>query len=160
MIKTDPLRSHVLELLRGGHAHVNLETVLKGLPAKLRGKKPRGAEHTLWQLLEHIRIGQWDILEFSRNPKHVSPPWPKGYWPATEAPPSAAAWNKSVRQVRGDLKAMEKLVASPETDLLAKVPHGTGQTILREALLLADHNAYHVGQIVLSRRQLGAWNTG
>ena len=160
MQKTDPLRSHVLELLRGGHAHVNLETTLKGLPAKLRGKKPKGAEHTLWQLLEHIRIGQWDILEFSRNPKHVSPPWPKGYWPATETPPSASAWNKSLRRVREDLKSMEKLVASQKTDLLAKIPHGDGQTVLREALLLADHNAYHVGQMVLLRRLLGEWNTG
>ncbi len=145
---------------RGGHAHVNLETALKGLPATLRGKKPKGAEHTLWQLLEHIRIGQWDILEFSRNPKHVSPPWPKGYWPATEAPPSASAWNKSLRRVREDLKSMEKLVASQKTDLLAKIPHGDGQTVLREALLLADHNAYHVGQMVLLRRLLGEWNTG
>ena len=160
MTKTDPLRSHILELLRGSHAHVDLETALKGLPANLRGKKPKGAEHTLWQLLEHIRIGQWDILEFSRNPKHVSPPWPKGYWPATEAPPSASAWNNSLRRVREDLKAMEKLVASPKTDLLAKIPHGNGQTILREALLLADHNAYHVGQMVLLRRMLGEWNTG
>ncbi len=160
MQKTDPLRSHVLELLRGGHAHVNLETTLKGLPAKLRGKKPKGAEHTLWQLLEHIRIGQWDILEFSRNPKHVSPAWPKGYWPATETPPSASAWNKSLRRVREDLKSMEKLVASQKTDLLAKIPHGDGQTVLREALLLADHNAYHVGQMVLLRRLLGEWNTG
>jgi hypothetical protein len=157
MQKTGPLRSHVLELLRGGHAHVNLETALKGLPPKLRGKKPKGAEHTLWQLLEHIRIGQWDILEFSRNPKHVSPPWPKGYWPATEAPPSASAWNNSLRKVREDLKAMEELVASEKTDLFAKIPHGDGQTILREALLLADHNAYHVGQMVLLRRLLDAW---
>src|SRR5258708_8130136 len=158
MTKTDPLRSHVLELLRGGHAHVDLETALKGLPAKLRGKKPKGAEHTLWQLLEHIRIGQRDILEFSRNPKHVSPPWPKGYWPATDAPTSASAWNHSLRRVREDLKAMEKLVASPKTDLLAKIPHGSCQTILREALLLPDHNAYQVGQIVLLRRLLGEWN--
>jgi uncharacterized damage-inducible protein DinB len=153
----DPLRSHVLELLKGGHAHVDLETAIKGLPVKLRGKKPRGAEHTLWQLLEHIRIAQRDILEFSRNAKHVSPKWPEGYWPATAAPPSASAWNKSIHQVREDLKAMEKLVASPKTDLLAKIPHGEGQTVLREALLLADHTSYHVGQIVLLRRMLDAW---
>jgi len=153
----DPLRRQVLELLRGGHAHVDLETALKGLPAGLRGKKPKGAEHTLWQLLEHIRIAQWDILEFSRNPKHVSPEWPEVYWPPASAPPSASAWNKSVGQVRQDLKAMGKLVASPKTDLLAKIPHGDGQTILREALLLADHTSYHVGQIVLLRRLLDAW---
>jgi uncharacterized damage-inducible protein DinB len=153
----DSLRSHVLELLKGGHAHADLETALKGLPVKLRGKKPKSAEHSVWQLLEHIRIAQRDILEFSRNPKHVSPPWPKGYWPATEAPPSASAWNNSLRQVREDLKAMEKLVASPKTELLLKIPHGDGQTILREALLLADHTSYHVGQILLLRRLLGAW---
>src|SRR5258706_6227189 len=109
MQKTDPLRSHVLELLRGGHAHVNLETTLKGLPARLRGKKPKGAEHTLGQLLEHIRIGQWDILDFSRNPNNVSPPWPKGYWPETEAPPSSSASNNRLRKLREDLKAMEVL---------------------------------------------------
>jgi hypothetical protein len=154
----DPLRSHVLELLRGGHAHADLESAFKGLPVRLRGKKPKGAEHTLWQLLEHIRIAQWDILEFSRNPKRVSPAWPQGYWPPAEAPPNASAWNKSLGQVAKDLKAMEKLVASPRTDLLAKIPHGDGQTILREALLLADHNAYHVGQVVLLRRLLHAWN--
>ena len=153
----DPLRSHVLELLKGGHAHVDLQTAIKGVPAKLRGKKPRGAEHTLWELLEHIRIAQWDILEFSRNAKHVSPKWPEAYWPVTAAPPSVSAWNKSVRQVREDLKAMEKLVASPKTDLLAKIPHGESQTVLREALLLADHTSYHVGQIVLLRRLLDAW---
>jgi hypothetical protein len=153
----DPLRSHVIELLRGGHAHADLETAFKSLPAKLRGKKPKDAEHTPWQLLEHIRIATWDILEFSRNPNHVSPSWPRGYWPPAEVPPSASAWNKSLGQVREDLKAMEQLVTSPKTDLLAKIPHGDGQTILREALLLADHNAYHVGQVVLLRRLLNAW---
>jgi DinB superfamily len=153
----DPLRTHVLELLKGGHAHADLETAIKGVPGKLRGKKAKGAEHTIWQLLEHIRIAQWDILEFSRNPKHVSPKWPGGYWPATAAPPSPSAWNKCVGQLREDLKAMEKLVASPKTDLLAKIPHGDGQTVLREALLLADHTSYHVGQIVLLRRLLDVW---
>jgi hypothetical protein len=153
----DSLRTHVLELLKGGHAHADLETAIKGVPVKLRGNKPRGAEHSLWELLEHIRIAQWDILEFIRNPKHVSPKWPEGYWPATAAPPSVSAWNKSVQQVREDLKAMEKLVVSPKTDLLAKLSHGDGQTILREALLLADHTSYHVGQIVLLRRLLDAW---
>jgi hypothetical protein len=151
------LRRHVLELLVGGHAHADLKKALAGLPPRLRGKKPKGAEHTAWQLLEHIRIAQWDILEFSRNPKHVSPNWPDGYWPKTETPPSAAAWNASIRKVQEDQKAMEKLVASKKTDLLAPIPHGTGQTVLREALLLADHNGYHIGQLVLLRRWLGAW---
>jgi len=151
------LRSHVLELLKGGHAHADLDSALADFPAKLRGQKPKGSEHTAWQLLEHIRIALWDILEFSRNAKHVSPKWPEGYWPKTEAPPSAAAWNTSIRKVRADQKAMEKLVTSARSDLLAPIPHGTGQTLLREALLLADHNAYHIGQLVLLRRLLGAW---
>jgi DinB family protein len=151
------LRSHVLELLKGGHAHADLDSALADFPAKLRGQKPKGSEHTAWQLLEHIRIALWDILEFSRNAKHVSPKWPEGYWPKTEAPPSAAAWNTSIRKVRADQKAIEKLVASKTTDLFAPIPHGTGQTLLREALLLADHNAYHIGQLVLLRRLLGAW---
>jgi hypothetical protein len=151
------LRRHVLQLLAEGHAHVDLKTALAGFPPSLRGKKPKGAEHSAWQLVEHIRIAQWDILEFSRNPKHVSPKWPDGYWPKTEAPPSVAAWNTSIRKVQADLKAMGKLVESKKTDLFAPIPHGTGQTVLREALLVADHNAYHIGQLVLLRRLLGAW---
>lgn len=157
MKETDALRRHVLDLLSGGHAHVDLEAALRGFPVKLRGKKPKGAPHTAWQLLEHIRIAQWDILEFSRNPKHVSPAWPQGYWPPTAAPPSAAAWNQSIRRVRADQRALEKLVADKKRDLFARIPHGTGQTLLREALLVADHNAYHIGQLVLLRRLLGAW---
>jgi hypothetical protein len=157
MKQSDPLRQHILELLRGGHAHVDLDAALAGFPAKLRGLKPKGAQHTAWQLLEHLRIGQWDILGFSLNPKHESPPWPEGYWPKTSAPPSTAAWNESLAGFRADLKAMEKLVASKKTDLFARIPHGSGQTVLREALLLADHNAYHIGQLVLLRRLLGSW---
>jgi len=157
MTENKALRRHVLELLRGGHAHADLDSALADFPPQLRGKKPKGAEHTAWQLLEHIRIGQWDILEFSRNAKHVSPKWPEAYWPQTEAPPSAAAWDTSIRKVRADQKAMEKLVRSEKSDLFAPIPHGTGQTLLREALLVADHNAYHIGQLVLLRRLLGAW---
>jgi hypothetical protein len=157
MTKDMALRQHVLELLHGGHAHADLDSALADFPAKLRGKKPKGAQHTAWQLLEHIRIATWDILEFSRNAKHVSPKWPEGYWPKTEAPPSAAAWNTSIRQARAFQKAMEKLVASKKSGLFKPIPHGTGQTLLREALLVADHNAYHIGQLVLLRRLLGAW---
>jgi len=157
MKENEALRKHVVELLAGRNAHVDLEGALKGLPAKLRGTKPKGSEHTAWQLLEHIRIAQWDILEFSRNRKHVSPAWPEGYWPRTEAPPSVAAWNKSMKQVRADLKAMQTLVTSKKSDLFRSIPHGQGQTLLREALLFADHNAYHIGQIVYLRRLLKAW---
>lgn len=151
------LRQHVLELLKGGHAHADFETAVKNVPVEARGKRPRGAEHSPWEVLEHLRIAQWDILEFSRDPKHKSPDWPGGYWPGKPAPPDEKAWDKSVRAFRKDLKSMCELVANESTDLFAKIPHGDGQTILREALLLGDHNAYHLGELVLVRRLLGAW---
>ena len=150
----DPVREQVIKLLRGGQAHLTLDDVIKDLPANLRGVKPKGAPHTAWQLVEHMRIALWDILEFSRDAKHVSPPWPDGYWTKVEKPPSNAAWTKSIASIRRDMAAMEKLVENPKTDLYAKIPHGTGQNILREALLVADHNAYHVGQLMLLRRML------
>ena len=153
------LRKHLLELLAGGSAHAKFEDVIKGFPPKLRGVKPPKFPHTAWMLLEHLRLAQWDILEFSRNPKHVSPPWPSGYWPKTEAPPSAAAWNTSVKKFARDLKAMQALVANRKTDLFARIPWGDGQTILREAMLVADHNAYHLGQLLDVRRMLGAWKS-
>jgi hypothetical protein len=153
----DPVREQVIGVLRGGHAHVTFEDAVKRIPAKLRGVKPEGAEHTAWQLLEHMRIAQWDILEFSRNKDHVSPSWPEGYWPKTTAPASDAAWKKSVASITKDLETMIELVANPKTDLYAKIPHGTGQNILREALLVADHNSYHLGQLVLLERLLGTW---
>jgi hypothetical protein len=151
------LRDHLLYLLQGGGAHAKFDEVIAGIPTKLRGQKPSGLPHSPWMLLEHMRIAQWDILEFSRNPKHVSPGWPDGYWPRTEAPPSPAAWNASIKKFRTDLKAMQALVKNPKTDLFARIPWGDGQTVLREALLVADHNAYHLGQIVDLRRLLGAW---
>jgi hypothetical protein len=151
------LRKHLLELLEGGIAHAKFDNVIKGLPPKLRGKKPAKFPHSPWMLLEHMRLAQWDILEFSRNAKHVSAPWPGGYWPKTEAPPNAAAWNKSIQQFHRDLKAMQKLVANKKTDLFTRIPWGDGQTILREALLLADHNSYHLGQMLDVRRMLGSW---
>jgi hypothetical protein len=151
------LRKHLVELLEGGSAHAKFDDVIKNLPAKLRGEKPAKFPHSPWMLLEHLRLAQWDILEFSRNAKHVSPEWPNGYWPKTEGPANAAAWSKSVQEFHRDLKAMQKLVANPKTDLFARIPWGNGQTVLREALLLADHNAYHLGQLLDVRRLLGAW---
>jgi hypothetical protein len=151
------LRQHIVKLLTGGDAHVEFDAAVEGLPAELRGKRPPGAEHSPWELLEHMRIAQWDILEFSRDARHKSPDFPEGYWPEKAAPASNDAWEKSVRAFRADLKAMCELVADEKTDLFAKIPHGEGQTILREALVLADHNAYHLGQLVLARRLLGAW---
>lgn len=153
------LRNHLLVLLEGEEAHLNFEAAVKDLPAELRGKRPKGAAHSPWELLEHMRIAQWDILEFVRNANHVSPEFPSGYWPSTAAPPNEKAWEKSVNAFRADLKAMAKLVANESTDLLAPIPHADGKTILREVLLVADHNAYHLGQLVLSRRLLGAWQS-
>ena len=151
------LREHLLYLLKGGGAHLNFEQAIADLPVELQGAKVKGVSHTPWRLLEHMRICQWDILEFSRNPKHVSPDFPDGYWPDGDAPPDSESWNKSVGAFRNDLQAMIDLVADPNTDLYARIPHGDGQTTLREALLVADHNAYHLGQLVFLRRCLGAW---
>jgi DinB superfamily len=151
------LRKHLVELLTGGHAHATFEQAVKNLPVELRGKAPKGAEHSPWQLLEHLRLAQWDILDFSRNAKYQALKWPDDYWPKEKAPADEKAWDKSVRAFKKDLKEMCALVEDPKTDLFAKISHGDGQTILREALLAADHNAYHVGQLVLVRKMLGAW---
>jgi DinB family protein len=154
-VKNSPLQQHVLNLLSGKGAHLDFEEAIRGVAPELRGKKIQGAPHTIWQLLEHMRIAQWDILEFSRNAKHVSPKWPEGYWPDSAAPPSDAAWKKSVAAFRGDLEAMKQLVAeADERQLYARIPHGDGQTLLREALLVGDHNAYHLGQLVFLRKML------
>jgi len=152
------LRQHVLYLLTDGGAHLKFDDAVKNMPSSLQGKRPKGAEHSPWELLEHLRITQRDILEFTRNPKHKSPDFPKGYWPGSESPPNDKAWDNSVASFRADLKAMADLVADESTDLFAKIPHGDGQTVLREALLMADHNAYHLGELVLLRRMVGAWH--
>ncbi len=151
-----PLRDHLVALLEGGHAHATFGDAIKGLPASMRARAPRGLPYSPWQILEHMRIAQSDILEFSRNADYRSPKWPEGYWPE-EKNPSESAWRRSVGQFRADLKAMQELVADPGTDLYARIPWGDGQTILREALLVADHNAYHLGEMVVLRRALGAW---
>ena len=154
------LREHLLYLLGGGGAHLDFDKAVADLPAQLRGAKPAGQPHTPWRLLEHLRIAQWDILRFCIDPAHVSPAWTEGYWPSGDAPPDDAAWGRSAEAFRADLKAMRDLVADPAGDLFAPLPHGRGQTLLREALLVADHNAYHLGQLVLVRRLLGAWPEG
>lgn len=150
----DPLRHHVINLLTKAEAHVDLRGTVTKLPRELRGKKPPGAPHTPWQLLEHMRIAQWDILQFSLDAQHKSPKWPEEYWPKTEAPPSDQAWEKSVADLLSDLDSVCHLVSDPKHDLFAKIPHGEGQTLLREALLVADHNAYHLGELVMLRRIL------
>jgi hypothetical protein len=152
------LRRHLVNLLKGEGAHAGFDAAFAELPAAKSGLKTAGVPYSAWQLLEHMRIAQWDILEFSRNPEYVSPKWPEGYWPEPETPPSETAWAQSVKAFRRDLKVMQDLVSNPSTDLFARIPHGEGQTILREALLVADHNSYHLGQLVLVRRLLGEWS--
>jgi DinB family protein len=152
------LREHLISLLTQPNAHVTFEKAVKGLAPELRGKLPKGADHTAWELLEHLRIAQWDILDFCANPDYQHLSWPDNYWPATPAPPDDKAWDKSVRAFRRDLKKICALIADENTDLFEPIPHGKGQTTLREALLVADHNAYHIGQLVLVRRLLGAWD--
>ena len=151
------LRQHLKYLLSDGGAHAKFSDVVSSFPANLRRQKPAGFPHSAWMLLEHMRIAQRDILEFSRNPKYASLEWPGGYWPRTETPPNAATWSASIKAFNKDLNEMQALVTNPKTDLFARIPWGDGQTILREALLIADHNAYHLGQLVDVRRLVGAW---
>jgi hypothetical protein len=152
--ETVSLRKTLAELLRMKGAHLSLHEAVSDFPPTLRGVKPPGAPHTAWQLLEHMRITQEDILDFSRNPKYKEKAFPDDYWPATEAPPSEQAWSKSIETFDEDLRQMQELIAETKHDLLAKIPHGTGQTLLREALLVADHNAYHLGQLMFLRKIL------
>jgi hypothetical protein len=157
MDSNQSLRKEVDRILSGKGAHADFDAAVAGLAPELRGVKPGGAPHSAWELLEHLRIAQWDMLEFSRDPKHVSPDWPEGYWPKSADPDSATAWDHSVKAFQRDLKAMRELVSDPKSDLFTPFPHGKGQTLLREALQVADHNAYHVGELIFLRRTLGAW---
>ena len=152
--ETDPLRKQLDNLLRMKGAHLSFDAAVADFPAALRGSKPVGAPHSAWELLEHMRIGQEDILDFSRNPQYREKKFPDDYWPAAEAPPADEAWDQSVQQFQRDLKEMRELIADPRHDLLAVIAHGQGQTLLREALLVADHNAYHLGQLVFLRKML------
>jgi uncharacterized damage-inducible protein DinB len=154
-MKKSPLQQQLLDLLEMKGAHVSLDEAVEDFPAEIRARKPAGAPHTAWQLLEHMRIGQWDILEFSRDARHKSPKWPEGYWPKSEAPANDAAWEKSIAAFRKDLEDLKKLVGqASEEQLYAPIPHGDGQTLLREALLVADHNSYHLGQLMFLKKML------
>jgi hypothetical protein len=150
------LREQLIKSLDWDSAHLRFDDAVKDFPANLRGTRPPGAPHSPWELLEHLRITLWDILEFSRYAKHVSPEFPSGYWPATQAPPDDGAWEKSVAAYRDDLRALGELTRDESADLFARIPHGDGQTLLREVLLSLDHNAYHLGQFVIVRRTLKA----
>ena len=148
----DSIRKHVLYLLRGGGAHLSFDDFVSGFPPDLCNRRIEGLPYTPWQVLEHMRLAQWDILEFSRDADHISPEFPKGYWPKQDEPGTAALWQATVDAFRKDLEQMQALVDNPSTDLHAKIPHGDGQTILREALLIADHNAYHLGVLTVMAR--------
>ena len=150
------LREHLVNLLQGRGAHVPFERAVADLPEQHRGTVPSGAGSSPWQQLEHLRLAQWDILEFSRDAAHVSPAWPEGYWPASAVPPPGA-WEHSVDAFLADRAAMVDLISDSQADLHRPFAHGSGQNLLREALVLADHNSYHVGQLVLLRRLLGCW---
>ncbi len=151
------IRKALLEFLSGGEAHAGIDDTVKDFPPTLYAKKPAGAPHTAWQLLEHIRIALHDLLEFCRNPDYEAPKWPDGYWPEKDAPASAEDWDKSVKALKKDQHGLEKLLQASDVDIYAKIPWGKGQTILREVLLAGDHTSYHVGQLVMLRKQLGAW---
>lgn len=146
------------DLIRKGNAHASFEDAVEDVPAELLGKVPDGLPYSIWQLVEHIRITQWDILEFSRDAKHVSPPWPSGYWPTAAAPAHAADFEKSVQQVLADRKAFIALLHSSSEEIYTPFAHGDGQSLFREALLIADHTSYHTGELIVLRRLLGDWD--
>lgn len=152
-----PVRAHLAKLLDWGDAHASLEASVTGIPARRRGVVPPGWQYSLWQLLEHVRIAQADILEFCTSPRYTEKKWPDAYWPASPSPRGDAAWRRSIAGIRRDRRALQRLAENRRIDLAAPIPHGTGQTYLRELLLVADHTAYHVGQMVALRRQLGIW---
>ena len=151
------LRAQLRKILSWEDAHVGFDAAVKGIAPALRGVAPKGLTHSPWQLLEHLRRTQRDILDFCRDPGYKEQTWPADYWPPSAAPPTAKAWEESIAAVRRDRDALEALAADASVDLFARIPHGSGQTYLRELLLVADHNAYHVGQLVVVRQGLGAW---
>jgi len=151
------LRDQLVDFLKKGNAHVDLFSALKDFPPDLYGQKPKGAPHTAWQLLEHIRIALNDILVFSTDPNYVAQKWPDAYWPKEDAPKNDAAWKTSIKALKADMEAFEKLIRNPASNLYARIPWGEGQTLLREVLVAIDHNSYTVGQLVMLRKQLGAW---
>ena len=150
----DPLRNHLAKLLDAQLAHVSANEVLQSFDYSLLGRKPAGAPYTPWELFEHLRIAQWDILEFSRDADHVSPEFPNGYWPDQSAPASRQEWGDKRTRFFDELQQMKELIERDSSELFEKIPHGSGQTLAREAMVLADHNAYHLGQIVLLRKIL------
>ena len=153
----DVMREHITRLLDWEDAHVGFDAVLEKLPAELRDRRSENVPHSMWDLVEHLRLAQRDILEFCIDPDYKERKWPDEYWPAKGTPPTPAKWNASIRAIRADRDALKALASDESIDLFAKIPHGTGQTYFRELLLVADHNAFHVGQMAIVRRALCAW---
>jgi len=153
------LGNHLRKLLGWRDAHANFDTAVEGLDPSLQGVRPRGLPHSPWELLEHLRISQADILEFCRSAKYQEKSWPEDYWPDSPTPPDPGAWDRAVGEYRADREALQSLASDDGVDLFAEIPWGEGQTYLRELLLVADHTAYHVGQLVLVRRALDAWDS-
>ena len=152
------LREGLNALLTGGNAHMTFEQAVADFPLEHMNTNPPHVSYTPWHLLEHLRRAQWDILEFIINPEHVSPPWPEGYWPTPDEQADRAAWEKTIASFHADQHALSVLVMDPETDLVTPIPYGTGQTILREILVVADHNAYHIGEFAVLRQVMQTWN--
>jgi hypothetical protein len=151
------VREQLLQLLRGGNAHMGFDQAIDGFPLEFINSWPPNVPYSPWQLLEHIRIAQWDILEFVRNPDHVSPAWPEGYWPPKDKEADPARWQQTIEAFRSDMVDLEAVVVDPATDLYADLPHAEGYTVLREILLVADHNAYHIGEFAVLRQVMGTW---
>jgi hypothetical protein len=157
MSKDDVLRQHLMQLLEGRNAHLDFDGALADFPLEFINARPPNVPYTPWHLIEHLRIAQWDILEFVRDPEHISPAWPEGYWPAADAVADEEAWEESLIDFRSDLKAVKAIVNDPHINLADEIPHAPGYTFLREVLLVADHNAYHVGEFAILRQVMGTW---
>ena len=152
------LRDHLLSLLQGRNAHISFDDFVKDFPAKVCGQEIEGLPYTAWQVLEHIRIAQWDIVNFIKNPDYEELKWPEGYWPAKNAKATKEDWENTLARFKSDLREMIAIVRNPRTDLHAKIPHGDGQTILREAILIVDHNTYHIGEFAILRQVAKHWS--
>lgn len=157
MDKEGIVREQLLDLLRGGNAHMDFDQAVDQFPPPYFNSQPPNSDYTPWRLLEHMRIAQWDILEFIRNPNHVSPAWPEGYWPPQGEKADRKKWERTIRTFRVDLQTMKGIVENPNTSLLAPLAHAEGYTMLREVLVLADHNSYHIGEFAILRQIMGTW---
>ena len=157
MTKEDVLREHLLKLLQGGNAHMSFDNAIENFPIEMINERAPNVEYTPWHLLEHIRIAQWDILDFVRNATHISPKWPDGYWPTADQTAEGQKWQETIDGFRSDMKDLQAIATDQSIDLVAPIPHAPDYTVLRELLLVADHNAYHIGEFAILRQVMGTW---